>query len=128
MGNELLGRTNYVRQISNSDNTPHEYEKGNIVFKNSIDLIQYLLENRELVGDAIGVSPSDIFKNRRDQGIVSQYIAKMLSKFELGDPKQNLQMFISLKDNNASGLYSYQEWADYIMTPEWVKSLAGFCT
>lgn len=52
----------------------------------------------------------------------------MLSKFELGDPKQNLQMFISLKDNNSSGLYSYQEWADYIMTPEWVKSLAEFCT
>ena len=114
-GNAVFSN-NVIREIQDYDGISKEYGKGQITFKNGVDKLRYLLKNKERVGKAIGVDAKEIQKNRRNLGLMSQYIARMDGKYELGDPSAYMQMYISKHDNNVQLLDSQQDWIDYILT------------
>lgn len=73
MGDELFGKSQ-VRQIQDANGVMIKYGKGTIKVKNSIDRMKFLLSHREQVSEAIGVSSSELYKNRRQYGKMSQYV------------------------------------------------------
>ena len=73
MGDELFGKSQ-VRQIQYANGVMVKYGKGTIKVKNSIDRMKFLLSHREQVSEAIGVSSSELYKNRRQYGKMSQYV------------------------------------------------------
>ena len=62
-----------------------EYSKGQIVFKNGIDHLQYILSHKDMVANLIGVESDDIRKNRRKLHKVKDYINRLQSVCEIGD-------------------------------------------
>lgn len=123
-GNAVFSN-NVIREIQDYDGISKEYGKGQITFKNGVDKLRYLLKNKERVGKAIGVDAKEIQKNRRNLGLMSQYIARMDGKYELGDPAAYMQMYISKHDNNVQLLDSQQDWIDYILTQDWIDTFAN---
>ena len=83
-GGKLFGATS-TRQLQDVFGIPIQYEKGSMVFKNSIDKLDYLLKNRQLVSQAIGVSATDINQNRRNLNKLNQYLALQDMKYDLGN-------------------------------------------
>ena len=114
-GNAVFSN-NVIREIQNYDGIAKEYGKGQITFKNGVDKLNYLLDNRERVSKAIGVDATTIYKNRRNLSLVSQYISMMEGKYELGNSEVNMQMYISKHDDNVQQLDSQSDWIDYILT------------
>lgn len=45
------------------------------------------------------------------------------SKYEIGDPSLDMQMYISRHDGNVSNLDLTMDWIDYILTPDWIRRL-----
>lgn len=124
MGGELFGRTQ-TRQIKDVNGIPVEYGKGRIVFKNSIDKLKYLLSHRDQVAEAIGVTSSEIYSNRRNIQYITKCLSSQEDKFDLGDVGSEMQMYISKHDNNIGNLDSQQDWIDYILTQTWIDKLAA---
>ena len=127
-GGELLGfGDDQVRQIQDVNGIPKEYSKGQIVFKNRIDKLKFLLEHRNIVAKAIGVSSWDIWDSKKNLGKINEYIYMMDGKFDLGNPEGNMQMYISRHDGNTGMLDSDRDWIEYILTSDWVDDLASRC-
>jgi len=124
MGDELFGKSQ-VRQIQDANGVMVKYGKGTIKVKNSIDRMKFLLSHREQVSEAIGVSSSELYKNRRQYGKMSQYVRMLDQRYELGDLDLNMQLYISKHDGNTSQLDSTMDWIDYILTSDWVRKLAA---
>ena len=123
MGNDLFGNTQ-VMQIQDGSGVSIGYDKGTIKVKNSIDKLKYIIEHRGQIADIIGVPSSEIYRNRRQYGQMTNYIRMLDSKYEIGDPESDMQMYISKHDDNVSQLDSTIDWVDYILTENWVRKLA----
>lgn len=123
MGDDLFGSTQ-VMQIQNGDGVSIGYNKGSIKVKNSIDKLKYIIDHRNLVADIIGAPASEIYRNRRHYGRMTNYIRILDSKYDMGDPDANMQLYISRHDDNVSQLDSTLDWVDYILTENWVRKLA----
>ena len=121
-GGELFGRWQ-TRQILDVAGVPVEHMKGKIVFKNNIDPLDFLLNNRSRVGELIGVPPGKILSGKRDLGLMGEYLSKMEGKFDLGDSDKTMQMYISKHDDNTGSLDSQTDWVDYMMTQDWIDRL-----
>ena len=125
MGGSLFEyQAGQVVQTQDENGVSMQHGQGRIGIRNGIGKLEYLLDHRDIVGKAIGVEPDDIFKYRRDIGKMSEYISKMMSKFDIGDPSGNTQLYISRHDGNISSLDSTSDWVDYILTQSWVDRLA----
>ena len=85
---------------------PYEFDKGRIVVKNGVDRLNYLIEHKEAVAEAIGVDSSYIQTNRRDLGKMYQCLAKMDGKYDIGDISSQMQIYISRTDDNIQSLDS----------------------
>ena len=77
-GNELFGKTQ-TKQIQDANGVATEYSKGRIVFRNGIDKLKFLLDNKEVVAEEIGVSSDTIFSERRNYRKMLEYISRMES-------------------------------------------------
>lgn len=86
--------------LQNLNGVPVEYDRGRIVFKNSIDRLKFLLNHKDKVAEIIGTTPGKIFSNRRNLQKVSQYIAKIDNMYELGNLDYDMQMYISKHSEN----------------------------
>ena len=85
VGDELIGNSQ-IRQIySGQDGVFKEYSKGQIVFKNGIDKLKYILDHRDRVEKLIGVASGEIYDNRRDLAKVKEYINMLQGVCEMGD-------------------------------------------
>lgn len=122
-GGNLMQKTQ-VRQIQDNAGVPYVFDRGRIVVRNGIDRLNYLIEHKEAVAKAIGVSASNIQRNRRDLGSVYQYLAKMDGKYDIGDMDSQMQLYISKTDDNTQTLDSQQDWVDYMLTQSWIDRLA----
>ena len=74
--------------------------------KNGVDRLNYLIEHKEAVAEAIGVDASYIQTNRRDLGKMYQCLAKMDGKYDIGDISSQMQIYISRTDDNIQSLDS----------------------
>lgn len=83
-GSDLIGKFQ-TRQLQREDDLAMEYAKGQIVVKNSIDNLQFLLANRKTVGKVIGVDSEDIYRNRRNLGAITEYLQKLRKYYDIGD-------------------------------------------
>ena len=123
-GDGLVGSCQ-VKRILNAEGVAVPYAKGGIAVRNGIDKLTFLLDHKKEVAEAIGLpSSSEIQDNARDLGKVKGYLSKMDSRYDLGEPGSNMQLFISRKDGNTSPLDFQADWVDYILTREWVDKLA----
>lgn len=104
-GGEILGNEQ-IRQIQYRGGLYREYDKGQVMFKNNIDKLQFLLDNRNRVADALGVTADEIWEGRRDFGRMTEYIARLDGKYDVGEESYNMQMYISKHDNNVGSLDS----------------------
>lgn len=49
-------------------------------------------------------------------GRVSEYLAKMDGRYDIGTYSDNMQIYISRYDGNVGSLDSQKDWIDYILT------------
>lgn len=102
--------------MQDTDGLSVEYAKGQIVVRNAMDKLQFLIDNRKAVGRIIGVDGVDIYKNRRNIGAISEYLHQLSKSYDLGDQTQDMQIYISKRDSNVENLDSQLDWTDYILT------------
>lgn len=122
-GSELFGKTQ-TKQIQDANGVATEYSKGRIVFRNGIDKLKFLLDNKEVVAEEIGVSSDAIFSERRNYRKMLEYISRTESKYDLGNQDELMQMYISMHDNNVGLLDEPNDWVGYILTQSWINKLA----
>ena len=123
-GTELIGYAQ-VKQVQDLEGISIHYGKGKIVARNGMDRLDFLLDHRAEVANAIGVSSSEIFTNRRDLGKISEYLAKLDMKYDVGSIQDDMQLYISKHDDNVGSLDSQKDWIDYILTQTWIDKLAS---
>ena len=123
-GGAVFGKLQ-VKQVRDASDVAVEYGKGNAVFKNGIDPIQYIIANKEQVAEVIGETPSEIMQNIRNVEKVQEYLAKLEKHYDLGNFYKPMQMYISKVDGNVSSLGTIVDWADCILTQDWVDRLAA---
>ena len=122
-GGELIGRTQ-VKQVQDIEGVSIPYDKGRIAIRNNIDKLNFLLDHKKEVAEAIGTTSKDIYSNRRNIGKVTEYLAKMDARYDVGTFQDNMQLYISKYDKNVGILDSQKDWIDYIMTQTWIDKLA----
>ena len=122
-GSELFGNMQ-TRQLQDNNGVSTEYAKGRIVFKNAIDKLQFLIDNRNKIASSLGITADEIYRNRRNLGVIDDYLAKLGKLYDLGEPGQTMQMYISKYDGNIGSLDSQKDWVDYILTQDWIDNLA----
>lgn len=122
-GSDLLGAIQ-TKQVQDSEGLSVEYIKGQIVVRNAIDSLQFLIDNRRAVGKIIGVDSTEIYTNRRNLGAISEYLHRLGKSYDLGDQSISMQTYISKHDSNIEGLDSQMDWTDYILTQDWIDQLA----
>lgn len=100
-----------------------EYSKWQIKLKGGIDNLKYLLDHRQTISKLIGVDAEDIDKNKRNLASAKDYLYRLQSNYELGNPQDPIQIYISKHDNNIGSLDSGSDWVDYILTQRWIDKL-----
>ena len=125
-GGGLVGNIQTKLVYADEDSTVKEYGKGEIKFKNGIDTLKYLLDNRDSVSKIIGVSSQDIYNDRRNYTKTKEHLAKLLGSVEMGDANSPMQMYISKMDGNIVGMDGNNQlhWQDMIVTEDWIEDLA----
>ena len=113
-----------TRRLQDKYNIPVQYQKGEIVVRNNIDSLTFLLSHREEVANSIGVGASEIFDNRRNMIKVSEYLSKMNGTYDIGRYGDTMQLYISRQDENIGSMDSQKSWIDYVLTQTWIDKLA----
>jgi len=108
----------------NGDGTYKEYSKGQVVFKNNLDKIGYIVEHASQMSSLMGISFKEFNDNKRDLGKMKKYLSILESSREIGNPSLPMQMYISRHDNNVGSTTAHEDWVDYIMTQNWVDDLS----
>lgn len=122
-GNSLFGKTQ-AHQFQDANGMSIKYDKGSISFKNSIDKVQYLLDNRNTLNELIGVSDSStIYDNRRNLMLMQEYLNKLNGVYDFGDVNKHMQLYISKNNCVVSDLDTQNDWSDYILTQDWIDML-----
>ncbi len=87
MGDELLGNSQMRQIYSDQNGVFQEYSKGQIKLKGGIDNLKYLLDHRQTISKLIGVDSEDIDKNKRNLANAKDYLYRLQSNYELGNPQ-----------------------------------------
>lgn len=117
-----------MREVQTGDGISKVYSKGSIVVKDGVEELKFLVDHKENLADFIGVSQVEIGKNIRNLGKVNEYLSKIRSLYEIGNPLNHMQMHISLRDDNVAELDSQHDWADYVLTQQWIDQLCECVT
>ena len=117
-----------MREVQTGDGISKVYSKGSIVVKDGVEELKFLVDHKENLADFIGVSQVEIGKNIRNLGKVNEYLSKIRSLYEIGNPLNHMQMHISLRDDNVAGLDSQHDWVDYVLTQQWIDQLCEHAT
>lgn len=123
-GNEVFKKTQ-TRQLRDSEGIAVPYAKGNMVVKNDIDKLRFLLDNRSKIAEQLGVQSQDIFEGKKSIGEISDFLSKLENTYDLGNLDDNMQLYVSKYDNNIGSLESQKDWVDYILTQTWVDKLGA---
>lgn len=68
--------------------------------------MRFLIENRDIVEETVGISSSRIYTNRRNIAEVVKYLALLGNSYDLGEQLRTMQLYISKYDGNIGSLDS----------------------